>query len=64
MSNEEQVTFYKHYKNNNLYIIEDKCKIQENGVWVEAVIYREYGFKNRYVRSKVEFFKKFKIVEE
>jgi hypothetical protein len=55
---------YQHYRNGNFYVIEEECKIQENGVWMEGIIYREYGFKTRYVRSKVEFFNKFKLVGE
>jgi hypothetical protein len=54
---------YKHYKNNKLYIIEDTCEIQIDGKWEEAVIYREYGYVQKYCRSKVEFFEKFKLEE-
>lgn len=54
---------YKHYKNNKSYIIEDECEIQEGDVWVEAVIYREYGYVQKYCRSKTEFFEKFKLEE-
>jgi len=40
----------------------DKCKIQENGIWVNAVRYREFGGETGlfFVRSQKEFDEKFK----
>ena len=61
MSEDKEI--YQHYKNKNFYVIEEECKIQENGVWVEAVLYREYGHTTIYCRNKKEFFEKFKLVE-
>jgi len=54
---------YIHYINNNSYVILDYCEIQEDDVWVEAVIYREFGYTKKYCRSKQEFFEKFKLEE-
>lgn len=54
---------YKHYKNGKLYEIVDRCMIQENNEWVEAVIYKSYNGHRLFVRSSTEFFKKFKLEE-
>jgi len=41
----------------------DKCKIQENGIWVQAVRYREFGGETGlfFVRSQKEFDEKFRF---
>lgn len=52
---------YTHYKNNKQYITANFCKIQlPSGEWVEAVIYREVGQEQLYVRAESEFNLKFK----
>ena len=43
------------------------CRIQENGIWVEAVIYKEYKSRvdsGLFVRTKKEFLENFKRKEE
>ncbi len=55
---------YQHYKSKHNYKINSTCKIQEDGVWKEAIIYSELDGEDLYVRSKVEFFNKFKLVGE
>ncbi len=58
---------FRHYKNKETYVVIDKCKIQENDVWVSAIIYcnvfvkdlDEYGEQTKYVRSEKEFRTKF-----
>lgn len=52
---------YKHYKNNKLYEIIDFCKIQEEGNWVLAVIYKPYGEDRKFVRSVENFNKSFEL---
>ena len=60
---------FQHYKNKKTYVIIEKCKIQENGVWVSAIIYcnmfdkdlDDNGEQVKYVRSEKEFRSKFKI---
>ena len=49
---------YIHYKNGLTYIPIDKCKIQENDIWVEAVLYKTQS-QELFVRSKKEFIEKF-----
>ena len=51
---------YQHYRNGNFYVIEEECKIQEDGVWKEAIIYSELDGEELYVRESAEFFNKFK----
>ncbi|NQY20516.1 MAG: DUF1653 domain-containing protein [Campylobacteraceae bacterium] len=51
---------YKHYKNKESYIIKDFCKIQENDVWVNAIIYTPKNEDKLFVRSEKEFIEKFK----
>lgn len=54
---------FQHYKNGKKYLIENFCKIQENDVWVEAVIYHHIDNDEfLYVRSLKEFEEKFKDV--
>lgn len=50
---------YTHYKNQQDYIIKNFCKIQENDIWVEAVIYTPKDNNELFVRSKKEFQEKF-----
>lgn len=49
---------YIHYKNGQKYIPVDRCKIQENDVWVEAIVYKT-DTNELFVRSKQEFLDKF-----
>ncbi len=49
---------YKHYKNQEIYIPINFCKIQENDLWIEAVIYKTTT-NELFVRSKKEFMAKF-----
>lgn len=49
---------YIHYKNGLTYIPVDYCKIQENDLWVEAIIYKT-DTQELFVRSKEEFQNKF-----
>lgn len=53
---------YKHYRNNKIYTLLDKCKIQVNDKWVDAVIYTDGNLK--FVRSEDEFYKKFKEISQ
>jgi len=50
---------YTHYKNNQTYITLDFCKIQENDLWVKAVIYKPEDEDGLFVRSYSEFEEKF-----
>ena len=52
---------YTHYKNNQNYIVLDFCKIQENDLWVKAVIYRPEDCEELFVRSYKEFEEKFSL---
>ena len=53
---------YKHYINNHinnhLYTVVGFCKMQQDGIWIEAVLY-ENEKKELFVRSKLEFITKF-----
>ena len=49
---------YIHYKNGLSYTPIDFCKIQENDVWVQAVIYKTQS-QELFVRSLEEFCNKF-----
>lgn len=51
---------YKHYKNEQSYKVIDFCKIQENDIWVEAVLYKPIESNKLFVRSLNEFKEKFK----
>ena len=62
-TNLEPGSIFYHYKNLKLYEYLGPCKIQENGKWVEAVIYKEYKSRvdsGLFVRTKKEFLEKFK----
>ena len=61
--NKTKCDLYIHYKNNKLYKIVGLCKIQENNIWVDAIKYSSLNSKDIYVRSKSEFFEKFKLKE-
>ncbi len=50
---------YRHYKNNKIYILIDKCKIQVQDVWLDAVIYENLEGE-KFCRSTAEFNAKFK----
>jgi len=51
---------FVHYKNGKNYIFVDVAKIQIGDKWKRAVIYREEGGTDLYVRSFMEFIHKFK----
>lgn len=53
---------YKHYKNQEIYIPINFCKIQENDVWVKAVIYKPNNCDELFVRTYKEFEEKFKTI--
>jgi len=58
---EESICFnepYVHYKNGLTYIPIDSCKIQENDVWVKAVLYKT-DTQELFVRTENEFKEKF-----
>jgi len=50
---------YTHYKNKELYITINFCKIQENDIWVKAVIYKPADCDELFVREYKEFEEKF-----
>ena len=50
---------YKHYKNKKEYIPLNFCKIQENDIWVDAVIYKPIDDEKLFVRAYKEFQEKF-----
>ena len=52
---------YEHYKNKRSYIIVNKCLIQEDNSWVEAIIYREFNGEILFCRNLKDFNNKFKI---
>ncbi len=49
---------YTHYKNGLTYIPINSCKIQENDIWVDAIIYKTTS-EELFVRSQNEFNDKF-----
>ena len=62
-------SIFYHYKNLKPYVILCSCKIQEHGVWVEALLYTDWEIykqiENKYkvenfVRTFQEFKSKFK----
>ena len=55
-------TTYTHYKNQEQYITKNFCKIQENDLWAEAVIYTPKDEDLLFVRSLKEFEEKFQEV--
>jgi hypothetical protein len=54
---------YIHYKNKQSYIPLNICKIQENDIWVKAVIYKPIDSEELFVRSYKEFKEKFSLVK-
>ena len=52
---------YIHYKNKESYIVKNFCKIQENDIWVDAVIYKPDNCDELFVRSLKEFKEKFSL---
>ena len=50
---------YTHYKNKQTYKTINFCKIQENDIWVKAVIYKPDDCEELFVREYKEFEKKF-----
>ena len=54
-------TIYTHYKNNKEYYIIDYCSIQENDVWVTAILYKEVDGNILFVRSEKEWEECFKL---
>lgn len=53
---------YKHYKNGKEYIVINYCKIQEEGEWVDAIIYSSVEGGLLFVRKEKEFEEKFKLI--
>ena len=62
-------SIFYHYKNLKPYVILGSCKIQEQGIWVEALLYTDFEMykqvENKYkvenfVRTFQEFKSKFK----
>ena len=51
---------YVHYKNALTYIPINNCKIQENDIWVEAILYKT-DTNELFVRNTKEFEKKFTL---
>jgi hypothetical protein len=52
---------YTHYKNKESYITINFCKIQENDIWVKAVIYKPDNCEELFVREYKEFEEKFNL---
>lgn len=57
----EKEKTYIHYKNKESYIVKEFCKIQENDIWVKAVIYKPADCEELFVRSLEEFEEKFQL---
>ena len=50
---------YRHKKNNRIYIVlQYDVKIQQNGVWIDAVLYHRQFEQNQLFCKSVEEFKK------
>ena len=59
-------SIFYHYKNLKPYVILCSCKIQEHGVWVEALLYTDWEIykqiENKYkVENFVRTFQEFKL---
>ena len=52
---------YTHYKNDKDYFIVDYCAIQENDIWITAILYKEVDGNVLFVRSEKEFDEKFRL---
>jgi len=64
LSVDDMQKVYQHYNNKKYYKIVDWCKIQEEGKWVDAYIYKEntpsFGeYRQKFVRTITEFHQKF-----
>jgi hypothetical protein len=57
-------TTYIHYKNHKFYTTLNFCKIQENKIWVNAVIYKPEDCEELFVRTYKEFEEKFKKITQ
>ena len=57
-------TTYIHYKNHKFYTTLNFCKIQENKIWVNAVIYKPGDCEELFVRTYKEFEEKFKKITQ
>ena len=60
---------YTHYRNGIQYQVIDHCKLQQDGLWVDAYIYVQFpeisGVRNqKYVRTVEEFNSKFSLILE
>ena len=51
----------RHYKNGIHYVVTDRCLIQEDGIWKDAIIYSKVGGDLKFCRELNEFNLKFKI---
>lgn len=58
----------QHIKTNRVETVIDFCKIKINGVWFEGVIYEGIDYKTneiqKFVRTKENFCKNFKLIKE
>ena len=50
---------YIHYKNNKPYTTLNFCKVQENDIWTEAIIYKPNDCEELFIRTCKEFELKF-----
>ena len=50
---------YTHYKNKESYTTLYFCKIQENDIWVNAIVYKPNNCEELFVRAYKEFEEKF-----
>jgi hypothetical protein len=51
---------YIHYKNKKPYTTLNFCKVQENDIWTEAIIYKPNDCEELFIRTCTEFELKFK----
>lgn len=54
---------YIHYNNSKSYLVTDKCMIQVDDEWKEAVLYKEEFGNQLFCRELLEFLEKFKLEE-
>jgi len=54
---------YIHYNNKKSYLVTDKCLIQVDDEWKEAVLYKEEFGSQLFCREEKEFLEKFKLAE-
>ncbi len=50
---------YIHYKNKKSYTPLNFCKVQENDIWIEAIIYKPNDCAELFIRTCKEFELKF-----